>query len=714
MGIHTGSIFEQLSFEYFPDSEYLYYETTSDLIAALVNDKIDCFIMDEPVGKMIQSSNNQVMCLKDIIVDDDYSFAFQKDDPQAEKYLSEFNTFLTKLKKDGELDRLKDKWTGSDESIKTFDRTKLTGNNGTLKIGTLADGAPFSYYSGAEFKGYSIELVTRFAREYGYRLDYDVTTMASCLAGISSKKYDILASNLSFTEERAQEMNFSDTVYNGGMVLLVRTEDAGNASNIKPLDLNSSEYTIGAANGSTGMYVAEEFLSKANLLLYNDNITAYESVKLGKIDAYVYDRTQLEAAIRGGLTDVTILDEDLGDPIDISIGISRSSSIPDLQNRLNEFLADIKANGTFDDIFKRWLYNSDYEMPDIPSPESPELTLIVGTTGIVEPFSFYDGNELVGFDIELSKRFAAYINADIEYRIYDYSGIITAASSNEIDCIFANLNVTDERSEIIDFSEPIYTARNAVLIRTDATPTTQSFIDSLKNSFEKTFVRQERYKLILDGLKTTCIITFFATIFGTIIAFLICLFRRTDSILADKICNLYVKLIQGTPIVVLLMILYYIVFGSSHLSAVSIAIIGFAMNFGAYASEIMNSGIKSIDKGQHEAALSLGYTDNQAFFKFIFPQAAVRFLPVYRGEIITLLKNTSIVGYIAIQDLNKMSDIIRSRTYEAFFPLISTALIYFILSWIIAHSLKLIIKQIDPQTRIIKFRKEIKNEHAEN
>ena len=129
------------------------------------------------------------------------------------------------------------------------------------------------------------------------------------------------------------------------------------------------------------------------------------------------------------------------------------------------------------------------------------------------------------------------------------------------------------------------------------------------------------------------------------------------------------------------------------------AVIGFTLNFGAYASEIMRSGIESIDDGQREAALALGYSENQAFFKFIFPQAAVRFLPVYRGEIVSLLKSTSIVGYIAIQDLTKMSDIIRSRTYEAFFPLIATAIIYFILAWVISLILKAVLKGVDRRHR---------------
>jgi len=231
------------------------------------------------------------------------------------------------------------------------------------------------------------------------------------------------------------------------------------------------------------------------------------------------------------------------------------------------------------------------------------------------------------------------------------------------------------------------------------TEESKGFFESVKESFEKNFITEERWKLILEGIGTTCAITLLTVLFGSILAFAICMFRRVNSSLAGVICNVYVKLLQGTPMVVLLMILYYVVFGKSGIDAIWVAVIGFSLNFGAYGSEIMRSGIESIDGGQREAALALGFTENQGFFKFIFPQAAVRFLPVYRGEIISLLKNTSIVGYIAIQDLTKMSDIIRSRTFEAFFPLIATAVIYFILAWLISLALAKILKVVDPKQK---------------
>ena len=699
IGIKTGSVFEQMSFEYFPDSEYFYFESDSDLAAALQNNKIDAFLQDEPVARMIHAENSGLNYIKEVLVTDDYSFGFSKKKSSSKKYLREFNEMLSELRANGELDKLKDKWTGSDESVKTLDSSGLTGENGTISVAVLNDLMPFTYIADNELVGYAAELIIRFAREYGYDLDFEYVKSSAAFAGLATGKYDVYAASISVTEERKESMLFSDTIYNGGVVLVARSAELADAPLDDPLEMNDASYTIGVATGSSGMLAAEKYLPNAKLVMYDDNISAYEAVKLGKIDAYVYDRQQMEIAVESGLSGVKLIGSDLGEPINVSVGISRKSSIPDLENKLNSFIAALSSEGTLDEMLKRWTVDKNYDMPDIPKPDSPDMKIVIGTTGIVEPYSFYQGTELTGFDIELSERFALYMNAEIEYKLYNYSGIIAAASSNEIDCIFANLNETAERKEKIDFSVPVYVMRNTLMVQAEETEDSSSWIGSFKESFRRNFIREDRYKLIIRGTKTTCSITFMAVLLGTVLAFLICLFRRTDSVLAGGICGLYIKLIQGTPIVVLLMILYYVVFEKSDISAERVAVIGFALHFSAYASEILRSGIESIDKGQREAALALGYSENQAFFRFIFPQAAVISLPVYRGEVISLLKNTSIVGYIAVQDLNKMSDIIRSRTYEAFFPLIATAVIYFILAWIISVLLDLLLKKLDPKRR---------------
>jgi polar amino acid transport system substrate-binding protein len=131
--------------------------------------------------------------------------------------------------------------------------------------------------------------------------------------------------------------------------------------------------------------------------------------------------------------------------------------------------------------------------------------------------------------------------------------------------------------------------------------------------------------------------------------------------------------------VVLLMILYYVVFGSVAISGVVVAVIGFTLTFGAAVFGLLKMGVGAVDGGQYEAAYALGYSNRKTFYRIILPQAIPHILPAYRGEIVGLIKATAIVGYIAVQDLTKMGDIVRSRTYEAFFPLIAVTVIYFVL-----------------------------------
>ena len=195
------------------------------------------------------------------------------------------------------------------------------------------------------------------------------------------------------------------------------------------------------------------------------------------------------------------------------------------------------------------------------------------------------------------------------------------------------------------------------------------------------FIEQNRWKYIVDGLKITLIVTIFAVLIGVLLGFLIAIVRTTHDKtgklkILNAICKVYLTVIRGTPVVVQLMIIYFIIFGSVDISKVLVAIIAFGINSGAYVAEIFRSGIMSIDNGQFEAGRSLGFNYAQTMMYIIMPQAFKNVLPTLCNEFISLLKETSVSGYIALQDLTKGGDIIRSRTYDAFMPLIAVALIY--------------------------------------
>lgn len=206
-------------------------------------------------------------------------------------------------------------------------------------------------------------------------------------------------------------------------------------------------------------------------------------------------------------------------------------------------------------------------------------------------------------------------------------------------------------------------------------------MQELKSSFISNFIDDNRWRYITDGLKVTLLVTVFAVLIGVVLGFLIAIVRTTHDKtgklkILNAICKVYLTVIRGTPVVVQLMIIYFIIFGSVDISKVVVAIVAFGINSGAYVAEIFRSGIMSIDNGQFEAGRSLGFNYAQTMMYIVMPQAFKNVLPTLCNEFISLLKETSVSGYIALQDLTKGGDIIRSRTYDAFMPLIAVALIY--------------------------------------
>ena len=214
--------------------------------------------------------------------------------------------------------------------------------------------------------------------------------------------------------------------------------------------------------------------------------------------------------------------------------------------------------------------------------------------------------------------------------------------------------------------------------------------NTIKDKFIEDFIVENRWKYLVDGLGKTLIITLFAVLLGFLLGFLVAVIRAThDQTGKFKVMNFFAKVyltvIRGTPVVVQLLIIYFIIFQSVNIDKIIVAVIAFGINSGAYVAEIVRGGIMSIDKGQMEAGRSIGFNHYQTMIYIILPQTFKNVLPSLANEFIVLLKETSVSGYIAIEDLAKGGDIIRSDTFDPFFPLIAVALIYLVivmlLSW---------------------------------
>ena len=224
--------------------------------------------------------------------------------------------------------------------------------------------------------------------------------------------------------------------------------------------------------------------------------------------------------------------------------------------------------------------------------------------------------------------------------------------------------------------------------------------DEFKQQFILNFVSEDRWRYLANGLLVTLKLTMFAVLLGLIIGFTIAIIRNVHDNtgklkVLNFLCNVYLTIIRGTPVVVQLLIIYFVIFGSVRIDKALTAILAFGINSGAYQAEIFRAGIQSIPRGQMEAGRSLGFSYFQTMALVIMPQAIRNVIPTLLNEFITLVKETSVAGYIALEDLTKGGDIIRSRTYSAFMPLIAVALIYLVMVLILERLVKMIERRLN-------------------
>ncbi|MBQ0001291.1 MAG: amino acid ABC transporter permease [Clostridiales bacterium] len=216
----------------------------------------------------------------------------------------------------------------------------------------------------------------------------------------------------------------------------------------------------------------------------------------------------------------------------------------------------------------------------------------------------------------------------------------------------------------------------------------------IASTFEKCFIRENRYKLLLNGIGVTIKVALLAVILGVLIGFIIALCNLSKSKLLRFFGGIYTDVIRGTPSVTQLMIIYFVIFATVNLDKWIIAAIAFSINSGAYVSEIFRAGILSIDKGQTEAGRSLGLSAYQTMTRIVLPQALKNIFPTLCNEFIVLIKETAIVGYVGLMDIQKAGDFIKSATFEAFMPLIATAIIYYVLIKLLTLALGRIEKKL--------------------
>jgi len=703
IGVLLGSVHDTYVAQRFPKAAALQYKNPSELVLAVKSGKVDAALYTHETLLEILRNDNSLTLLGDTLFSVPIAMGFNK---QSDELREKFNSFLKAIKSNGLYNDMVDRWMIKGNTA--MPEIKNSGQNGTIVVGMVSDkGLPFTVVKDNKLIGFDIELSQRFAAFLGKTIKFSDMEFGSLIIAAATKKIDMIASTLMITEERKKQVDFSDPYMHLGASVFALKNNVSPPEELKLRTVNDlADKKIGVYEGTLhDVFVTKKF-PDAPIKRFNSTTDILLALRAGKIDAALYDYYAAKVMLYSS-PDIGLLAENV---LDLPLGIGFSKENPQLKNEFNEFLDKAKSDGSLKTIQDRWLVNEPDKviMPEFNfDRKGKKLTLAVAIGDL--PYSAMVNGEFAGFDIELVKTFALKKGYDLRIVSMDISALVPALAAGKVDMMADCIAITEERAKTIDFSNGYLNLKTSVVtlkkslaannetVKKESEP---SFLDDIITSFNNNIIVEKRYLLILEGLQTTIEISILAILFGTLLGSLICYMRMSKKKSLQIPAKVYISLLRGTPVLVVLMIIFYVVFASIDVDPVIVAVIAFGMNFGAYVSEMFRTGIEGVDKGQNEAGIAIGFTKIETFIHIIAPQAARRILPVYKGEVISLVKMTSIVGYIAVQDLTKASDIIRSRTFDAFFPLIMVAFMYFFISWLLMLLLGYLERKFDPKFRI--------------
>ncbi len=426
----------------------------------------------------------------------------------------------------------------------------------------------------------------------------------------------------------------------------------------------------------------------------NDMIPALQA---NKIAAYLIEEVGFYAQ-RYEHPELMRLEEKAGQS-EFAVIVGNNEKQATLFAEIQEFIHNKKADGWLDQLYDYWVINWDpntCRIENVPQTTGENGTVSIAIEGGYEPFSFESNGEFSGYDVEFMMNFCAEYGYNWDFRAMEFDSIAPGCIGGKYD-FGMNIVVDEERAEASVLSDPYYVC-DLVFVVEGEYEDGMGFFERMQYKMYKTFVKDSRWRLFAEGVGNTMIITVASVLLGTLLGFAAYMACRHGNKLANGIMNVVDWFFQGIPTVVFLMLLAFVwLKGIRSLNLVSI--IGFMLIFGCGMYDMLKVGCGAVPKGQTEASRALGYSDSQSFFKIILPQAAQHFLPIYKNDVISLLKETSVVGYIAAMDLTKMGDLVRSRTYEPFFSLIAVTIIYFVLEAILLAVLNRVQLNVDTHKR---------------
>ncbi len=461
--------------------------------------------------------------------------------------------------------------------------------------------------------------------------------------------------------------------------------------------------TAGVLTGTPQDSIVETNVEGAKIEYFNNASDMQIALESDKIDFFVL-ATVNYFGMADQYPDFAYIDEPLT-TFDVGAIFPMNQEGDALRQEYNQYIAQLKDSGELEELTNFWLIDQDKEEIDIPATgEKGVLHMATPNTQI--PFSYMYNEKNVGFDIAIAAGFCQEYGYGLDIENVEFAGALSGIAAGKYDFAAGQIAWTQERAESVYYSDFYYLQEIVAIVKAENFPDAklavkdqsgQANTSGLMASIRRTLVDENRWMQILNGLGVTLIITLAGFLLANILGGIACAMAMSDSKLLKGLAGIYSGLMQGLPIVVILMLLYYVIFGHSRISNVVVAIIGFGFIFGAYMAQLFEGAIRSVDRGQWEAALAIGFTKRETFNGIILPQAIRTMVRGYFSQLISLMKGTAVVGYIAITDLTKVGDIIRSNTYEAIVPLVTIALIYLLMAALMIFVMHIISQSLLPK-----------------
>ena len=697
VGVQIGTTAEQRmrAYEESSRSAVERYYALTDAVKALIEKQIDCLLTDEIAARSLATDGSGLSVYDKPFSSENYAFAVQKDNKDLRNKL---NTALKKLKDSGTLDSIVRNYIGADaDKGRSPYQKQEKERTDTLIFAVDTSSKPYAYIEGDSIVGLDVDVMQAVCDELGYELNVQSMPANEMLDALSYGMVSAAAggaAGLLANVNTQKQADFTDAYTTAVQSIVLYEEPAPTEEEPSSAEENPAEeeydFTgkkIGVQLGTTGDVYATDYEDDgtAKIERYNKAADAIQALKQQKLDCVLLDEQPAKAFVARN-SDIRILPKEFTQE---NYALCLKKGNKDLLDKVNAALGKLKEDGTIQKIITNYIGTDEekgtmsYEKKDVQRKGK----LIVATNAEFPPYEYVENGKIVGIDMDIMQAICDELGMELSIENMKFDSIIAAVNAGKADVGAAGMTVTEDRKKNVDFSDSYTTSKQVIIVyNKDAQSGGLSFGAKVKQNF----IEEDRWHYLVDGLGTTLLITVLSILVGLFLGTLIAVVRTIHDQngkfkFLNFLCKVYLTIIRGTPAVLQLLIIYYGIFNAVNVSKVLVAVIAFGLNSAAYVAEVIRSGINAVDKGQFEAGRCLGLSYKQTMSSIIMPQAFKNMLPALLNEFISLLKETAVCGYIALQDLTMGGDIIRSQTFDAFLPLIAVAIVYLIIVMILTR-----------------------------